>query len=89
MFVLYFLDPTLDLLVGLSGLILDLPYHYRLAIPGLHPALITVTGSSPDLEMPLKSPDLLLSPALFSLSFPSFPSFAEPDVPFCSLAIWI
>lgn len=44
--VLYFLDPALDLdlVAGLSGLVLDLPCHYRLAVPGLHLALITVSG---------------------------------------------
>lgn len=91
MLVLHFLDPTLDLdlLLGLSGLILDLPCHYRLALLGQHLALIAVSGSSPDLDMPLKSLGLLLSPALFSLSFPSLPSFAEPAVPFWFLAIWI
>lgn len=80
---LYFLDPALDLVAGLSGLVLDLPCHYRLAIPGLHLALITVSGSSPDLDMPLKNLDLVLSPALFSHSFPSLPSLAEPAIPFC------
>ncbi|RMC22341.1 hypothetical protein DUI87_00653 [Hirundo rustica rustica] len=58
-FYFQFLDPTLDLdlLIGLSGLILDFLCQYRLEIPGLHLALITVSGSSTDQDMPLKSSD--------------------------------